>query len=381
MKIAQIVSTFPPYRGGMGNVAYYLSDQLSRLRYNVTVFTPRYSSLDSDLMSFFEVKHLRPQFRYGNAAMINQLFFFCYNYNVIHFHYPFLGAIFPLCLLKLIKGKKIKFIVHYHMDLVGTGFKKFIFNLYNKVFLRLLIGLADKIIVTSFDYARESLVGNYLKKHPEKFEEVPNGVDIEIFQPKAKSTVLERRYGVTDKKVVLFVGALDSAHYFKGINFLLKAFQLINRNDTKLIIVGEGNLKEVYIDLAESFGLSNCVIFAGFIPDEKLPDFYNLCDLTVLPSIDKSEAFGLVLLEAMSCGKPVIASDLPGVRKVVGIKEIGRLVKPKDANRLAEMLNLLLDNKSERDQLGQAGREKVERIYSWDIIVQQTLKIYSEKAS
>ena len=375
LKIAQIVSTFPPYRGGMGNVAYYITDYLSRLKYDVIVFTPLHSLEDQDYKSFFKVKHLLPQFRYGNAAEVLQLFFHCYRYDVIHFHYPFIGALLPVFLLKIFRGKKLNLIVHYQMDLLGFGARKVIFKLYNKLF-GLIVRVADKIVVSSLDYAKESFIAKYLEKYKDKFVVIPNGVDVDFFKPMPKSVSLVRKYGLEDKKTILFVGALDSAHYFKGINFLIKAFHILHRQDAKLIIVGEGDLKQVYKDLAESFGISGQVEFTGYIPDEKLPEFYNLCDIFVLPSIDRSEAFGMVLLEAMACGKAVIASDLPGVREVVGIKQDSRIVKPKDVEALAKEINLLLENKRLRENLGKAGRDKVVEKYSWDRVVNEFLKLY-----
>ena len=131
MKIAQIVSTFPPYQGGMGNVAYYITDQLSQLKFDVTVFTPQQQKKDADFTSFFKLHHLYPQIKYGNAALVLQLFFRCWNFNVIHFHYPFIGAAIPIVLLKLLKRRKVKLILHYHMDLVGKGWRRLFFKLYN----------------------------------------------------------------------------------------------------------------------------------------------------------------------------------------------------------------------------------------------------------
>ena len=378
MKIAQVVSTFPPYRGGMGNVAFSLADYLSRRRYEVIVFTPRRSLSDFDFYSFFKIHHLIPQFVYGNAAVVLQLFFRCYYFDIVHLHFPFIGAGMAVCLLKLIRGRKIKFILHYHMDLVGEGWRKFVFMIYNKIFLRLVIKFADQIIITTFDYAKASNISRFIKRCPNKFQEVTNGVDTELFSPAPKTPTLVRKYDVEHKQVILFVGALDRAHYFKGINYLIKAFQLLKRDDVKLIIVGEGDLRNVYQDLVDSFGLADQVIFTGYVTDIELVKFYNLCDILILPSVDKSEAFGMVLLEAMACQKPVIASDLPGVREVVDKKINGRLVKPKDTQKLAEQIDYLLDHEEERKRYGQAGRRKVEETYSWEKIVQKVIKIYLE---
>jgi len=376
MKIAHVVSTFPPYHGGMGNVAYQMANKLSNLKYNVTVFTPTRSFFDQDLVSYFKIHKLISFIKYGNAAMVYQLFLHLWRYQIIHLHYPFIGACMPIILLKYLKGKKQKLILHYHMDLVGQGWKSYIYKLINFFHLPLLVKLADHIIVTSTDYLQQSLLAKYQSKYNQKFVEVPNGVDVDFFKPKMADSGLITHYDLRDKKVILFVGGLDSAHYFKGVNYLLKAIQLLQRKDVKLIIVGEGDLKKVYIDLAESFGINDQVIFTGYVPDSDLVKFYNLCDFLVLPSIDKSEAFGMVLLEAMSCAKPVIAADLPGVRKVVAKKVDGRLVKARDSERLAEQINYFLNRPDQAVVYGQAGRKKVIEKYSWSNIVNQIAELY-----
>jgi len=379
MKIAQVVSTFPPYRGGMGNVAYYLAEQLSVSGHNVTVFTPKYGFKDEDLQSFFKIYKLLPQFRFGNAAVVLHLAYrlIFKKFDVVHLHYPFIGASLPVILAKMLKGKKIKLVLHYHMDLVGRDWRRFVYNSYNFIFLKSLIRLADAVLTTSEDYLKHSIIYQYYPSYQAKFKTLPNGVDVEKFKPSAKSFSLIEKYNLDGKKIILFVGALDSAHYFKGVNYLIKAIEMLKREDFKLIIVGDGDLKPVYQDMVESFNLNDQVIFTGYIPDESLVKYYNLADIFVLPSIDQSEAFGMVLLEAMSCAKPVIASDLPGVREVINKNISGCLFKPKQADQLALRLNELLNSPEECRRYGEAGRERVEANYSWVKIVKELEEMYN----
>ena len=378
MKIAQVVSTFPPYRGGMGNVAYYIAEQLSIAGNDVTVFTPKYGFNDSDLQSFFKVFKLSPQFRFGNSAIVLQLAYHLVfkKFEIVHLHYPFMGASLAVIAAKLLRGRKLKLVVHYHMDLVGQGWRKAIYNAYSCFNLRWIVKLADVILTTSADYLKHSNVYGYYPKYQNKFITLPNGVDVEKFKPQGKSFSLTDKYGLKDKKVILFVGALDSSHYFKGVNYLIKAAQMLKRDDFKLIIVGEGDLRPVYEDMVDSFNLNGQVIFTGYIPDESLVKYYNLADIFVLPSVDQSEAFGMVLLEAMSCAKPVIASDLPGVREVVTKNVNGYLFKPKQVEQLVARLNNMLNNPQECVNYGLAGRQKVEVNYSWVKIVRQLENIY-----
>ena len=115
LKIAQIVSTFPPYRGGMGNVAYHLTDSLSRLGYEVVVFTPKTKLSDVNMQSYFKIHKLLPQFKFGNSAIVLQLAYHLLKFDLVHLHYPFLGASLGVILAKLIRGKKIKFILHFKL--------------------------------------------------------------------------------------------------------------------------------------------------------------------------------------------------------------------------------------------------------------------------
>ena len=180
LKIAHVVSTFPPYQGGMGNVTYHLADGLANLKYDVTVFTPKRKFFDDDLESYFIINKLLPAVRFGNAAVVWQLAWYLLPYQVVHFHYPFLGACVPIIFLKLLKRRKQKLILHYHMDLVGQGWRWIIYQFYNYFFLPLLVKLSDKVIVTSEDYLNHCLLTKFKYVYLNKFAIIPNGVDIEF---------------------------------------------------------------------------------------------------------------------------------------------------------------------------------------------------------
>ncbi|MBU1179659.1 glycosyltransferase family 4 protein [Patescibacteria group bacterium] len=372
MKIAQIVCTFPPYKGGIGNAVYNFAKYLAGHGENVTVFTPNYRHIGAEYNESFRVRRLSPFFKIGNAACIPQLFWKLKEFDVIHLHLPFIGGTLPI----LFYPKK-KLVIHYHMDLVGFGAKKILFWLYKKLAVPLALWRADKIIVSSFDYIKNSDIAEYFERKREKFFELPFGVDAKKFCPKSKNESLMEKYFIEpDDKVVLFVGGLDKAHYFKGLDVLMRAAKEINRENIKLLVVGEGDMKAEYKDKAEEFGIAKRIIFAGSPNDAELPDYYNLADIFVLPSIDKSEAFGLVLLEAGACGKPLVASDLAGVRTVVWKNENGLLAEPNNSNDLADKIKQLLDNDELRAKMGANARQIVENNYCWKKVVNDLIEIY-----
>lgn len=367
MKIAEVVPIFPPAKNGIGNVAFYNAWLLSTLGHEVGVFTPRYrAGLIVDEYPF-KVERLYTWFKYGNAGILPQLFWKLSHYDLIHLHYPFFGGAEIIYFLN--KFKDLKLAVTYHMDVVGTGILSRFFRWHTSHIMPRVLDKADKIIVTSWDYARWSNLKERLRAEPEKFVEVPCGVNHLLYKPRYKDKALQDQYGLHNKKIILFVGVLDKAHYFKGLNILIQAAsEMKDKDDFRVVVVGDGNLRESYQSLAENLGLAKKIIFAGFVPDNILPKFYNSADMLVLPSVDKSEAFGMVALEAMASGLPVITSDLAGVRSVVEKQKTGLLVKPGSVENLIKMIRHLLDNPRLAVQLGQAGRAKVLAKYTWDSI-------------
>ncbi|MGC9048890.1 MAG: glycosyltransferase family 4 protein [Patescibacteria group bacterium] len=393
MKVAHIVSTFPPYSGGMGNVCYQQVKELANLGHDVVVFTPEYNKeynkekLTTDNL---QLTTLKPILKYGNAAFVPQVMRYLKDFEIIHLHWPFIGAEAVL-FWKLFKNHSNqrtypnttntppRLVVQYQMDLVGQGIFRGIFNFYQLLFIPLMVKAADKIIVSSLDYAQNSRLKNFLLKYPGKFIEIPLGVDINKFYPREKNQDLIKKYNLSpDEKIILFVGSLDKAHYFKGLSVLLSAVAdlRLKISDLRLLIVGEGNLQPKYKKLAHNLGIGERVIFAGRVPDKELPDYYNLSDIFILPSIDKSEAFGLVLLEAMACTKPIIVSDLPGPRTLVRENINGLLFKIGDSDDMAQKIKFLLENENLIQEWGRAGREIVEQNYSWSIVCQRIDKLY-----
>jgi glycosyltransferase involved in cell wall biosynthesis len=379
MKIAIVTPTFPPYAGGIGNVAAFNAKELVKLGHQVTVFTPFYKQVKEEF-SDLNIKRIPPLFKYGNAAFVPALSWMLEGFDIIHIHYPFFGGAEVVWLHKRkFKKQAAKIVLHYHMDVVGQGMTKLFFKLHRMFILPRIVKMANKVIFTSMDYGNSSYLAQMAKKNPNKFIEVPNGVDSNNFVPEAKDEKFLAKHEINlDEKIILFVGGLDKAHYFKGIEYLIEAVSRLRDAEYKwrLLIVGEGDLKEYYISLINQFRLESKTIFAGYVPNEDLPKYYNLADVAVLPSVDKSEAFGLALVEAMSCGKPVIASNLPGVRSVVTEKLNGLLVEPKNSDDLAAKINFFLSNPGEAYEFGKAGRNKVKLKYDWSIIGHKLDGIY-----
>jgi len=241
---------------------------------------------------------------------------------------------------------------------------------------RYVLRSAARLLFTSLDYSQASYIRPLLKGLEDRIGELPNGVDTLKFTPvKAPSSLAEACHLSSGDRVALLVAGLDKPHYFKGVDIFLKALAKLPAG-IKGIIVGDGDLRPVYMEVSKKLGLSERLTFAGRVSDDELPDYYRLASVTVLPSITMGEAFGLVLIESLACGTPVVASNLPGVRTVVSDGQDGFLVQPGDVDDLTEKIHRLLGNVRLNEEMGQRGRIKVEEKYSWPIVVDRLESIY-----
>jgi len=371
MKIAQVVCAFPPYKAGIGNVAFDFADILSRSGQAVTVFTPRYGGVQSGGHDNFKVDRLRPLLKYGNGAFIPGLFFKLSGFDIVHLHYPFFGAAEAVWLAKLAYGKKLRLFVHYHMDTDELSAVARILSLPSRLIRDFLFRSAESISCASLDYIENSGLSDFYRRYPHKFHETLFGVDTEKFYP-----VGDRR-GSPGPAKILFVGALDRAHYFKGLDTLLGAVAGLPAGACRLQVIGEGDLRPGYEKRARELKIGDRVEFIGHADEENLIKYYQTADIFVLPSINRHEAFGLVLLEAMASGVPVIASSLPGVRKVFQEGIQGLLAEPGSVDDLRDKLNELLDDPQKRISMGRAGRVLAEERYKKELIEERLKKIYN----
>lgn len=374
MKIAQIISTYPPYRGGMGMVAKNYARLLGARGNEVKTFTPDYvgtgrgSNMEAggtagdESEKSGETIRLKPVLRYGNAGFLPQIFFRLKNFDAAILHYPFFGTAEVVWLARILGLFRGRLIIQYHMDVAGLSLLAWIMSWPSRLILPSLIKRADLVLSSSLDYISESGIKKYYKKYPGKFIELPFGVDLRKFQ--AGAAVRDN----SSVKNILFVGGLDKAHYFKGLGVLLKSISLLKDSNYSLQVVGDGDLRESYEKMAKELGIENKVEFMRSVDSSSLPEIFRRANLFILPSIAKGEAFGLVLVEAMASGVPVIASNLPGVRTVFNDGAEGYLSRPGDSDDLAEKIKLILTNDDLAKKMGEAGRKLAEEKYDWEKI-------------
>ncbi len=292
-------------------------------------------------------------------------------FDAVHLHLPFFGVAELFAIAMWFRWRP-QMVVTYHMDLSIGGAKGLIAQVYRRVFLPTLLKGAYRICVASHDYARDSWLSDNWQKVKDRIEILPFGIDTDRFAPVHHDH---------DHVQLLFVGAMDRQHYFKGVDVLLAALMRLKESgDWRLTLVGDGELRQTYEMKAREFGLEDRIAFAGRVSDEELPVYYAHADIFVFPSIDRSEAFGLVALEAQASGVPVVASDLDGVRTVVEHGATGLLVEPKNVEALASGIETLMGSPERRKAMGGAARRRVKKTYAWDKHIETLEQIYKTRA-
>lgn len=277
------------------------------------------------------------------------------NFDILHLHEPFAPL---LCVSALAQS---------HCTNIGTFHacynKSRTYYVSKPVLKKWHQKLQGKIAVSE---AALRFISRYF---PGTYHIIPNGIDIGRFTPEGQI----RSELADDKLNILFVGRLETR---KGLSHLINACALVRRSFTnfRLIVVGPGTrLKPRYKQQANELNLNN-VVFTGFISNGDLPQYYRTADVFCAPATG-GESFGIVLLEAMACGKPVIASNIEGYANVLEQNEQGLMVPPGDEKALAEALLQLLENRSLRRKMGAKGIIKAEK-FSWANIAHQVMDYY-----
>lgn len=279
--------------------------------------------------------------------------------DVVEFHTPFpIGDL--ACLLSGYKGRVV---VAWHSDVIK---QKKLLRFYKPILMRFL-KRADAIIAATQGHIESSA---FLPMFREKCHIIPYGLDAKAYDSADVFPILTEKCRKSDSVKLLFVGRLV---YYKGVDVLLKAFQKVH--GCELFLCGTGPLEEELRQTAD--GLP--VHFLGRLSEAELKSAFADCDVFVLPSVENSEAFGIVQQEAMVYGKPVINTALPtGVPYVSVHGETGLTVPPKDADALAGAIQALADNAELRRKFGENARNKVLCEYDCNIIMRRIFEVLKE---
>lgn len=372
MKILQTPVRFYPFTGGVENYVYYLSRELVKSGNQVKVVCAKEPDIESkQRVEGIEVERLPYMGKIANTNITTGLpgALSDGDYDIIHTHIPTPWSADWSAFYS--NSKKKPLVVTYHNDIIGQGLASLVARIYNSVGLNYVLKTAAKIIITQPGYLQSS---SHLAKYRDKIEVIPNGVDVEKFQPKQAS-------GNEDKSTIFFLSVLDEFHKYKGLDYLLEALKIVKNNvpDVKLIVGGKGVLLDHYQEMAASLGLKDNVEFAGFIPDEEIADYYSQASVFVLPSISSlQEGFGIVALEALACQTPVVTTDIVGVAQDLKQIKGGIVIPPRDTHKLADAITQILSDAQMQKEMGQRGRKLVQEKYTWKGVASSMEKVYKE---
>jgi glycosyltransferase involved in cell wall biosynthesis len=379
VRIAHLTATFPPYPGGAGNTAHRFAVEQAARGHEVEVFTapaPGDPPASGDVF----VHRIDPLLAIGNAPLIPRLARID-GFDVVHIHYPFIFGAELTLLGRLTRRRRSQaLLVHYKNRLSSGGARGVLFGAYERTVAPALIRAADRVCVLSSDHANSV---PYLRRtgerDPAKLVEMPNGVDAELFKPGPDDSGLRERLGIpTDAVAAAFVATLDRAHHFKRLDVAIDALAGLGDPGVHLVVAGGGELADEFRSHARRRGVAERVHFLGPVPHSELPDVLRACDLFLLTT-EPPESFGIVLIEAMASGLPVIATDFPGVRAVVVEGETGLLAPRGDTRAVAAGLGELVAAGADgRARIGAAGRERAEREWNWPRLVERMDTAYAE---
>ncbi len=233
----------------------------------------------------------------------------------------------------------------------------------------------ESSIVVVCSGSMKSDTKSQFKVPEDKIWVIPIGIEPKRFEQRPNRDRVRSRYGVTnDQKLVLFVGRLTSQ---KGCEYMIRALPYVARyHNVRLLVVGDGYMRNELENIASSSGESWRISFLGFLKDSDLTELQLCSDVMVIPSV--YEPFGVVALEGMAAGVPVVASNIDGLAEIIRHEENGVLAFPRDSSSLAWAVSRVLSDSKNTERLVQNARNDVRNRYSWEAVAKLTLQAYQK---
>lgn len=383
MKIAHFVSNFPQNNlgeaYGKSLAAYNLCRELFKQGHQVHVFTISQGNKNiTEENEGVKIHRYKPLASYKSESISFRIFTdsLKYDFDIIHIHSGISVTVLAGYLYAVLKKKPL--IITWHGDSVTDSksnryvglVPRIAASLY-KYWINIVLSRADRIISVSKAYINES---RFLKKYQNKITIIPNGIDMKSLETQCSKEECKNKLGFDGKKVVLFLGSL---YDIKGPQVLLKAIPEVIKNEKDVVFVfaGGGDI-EKYKSLAEKLNIAKHTKFVGYVTKEK-PIYYKSADVFVLPSL--SECFPLVLLEAMACEVPIVASKVGGVPDIIEDGKNGMHFLSNNHTDLGRILLHLLSDETSRKKIGFASKAIISR-YSWKTIAKETETLYQNVA-
>ena len=369
MKIALVISTFPPQVGGMGQVALSQALGLVCLGHEVSIFTLDYGVKLSD--DRIKIHYLKPVLRLGDAGLVPQLFFKLRGFDLVHLHFPFYGGAIWVYLASIFWH--FPYVSTYHMDAQPNGwFKKVVKFFADRLVGGLVLKKSKKIIVVDKSSEQFSLLR---KIKPQNLIQLNNGVDVEVFVPRSIIASDLNLKNLENKNILLFVGNLMAV---KRLDLVLQAMYKLNDKNLVLVVVGSGYEEKKYRHLVEELSLQDKVTFVGKVNSQDiLAQYYSLADITIIPS--DYESFSLVAIESLACGTPIIGSSISALKNKINIGDNGLLFAAGDSNDLAQKIKEFFSYTVEqRERFGKNSRNFVLKEYGLQKNLNELVNVYKK---
>ncbi len=367
MRILQLGRFYPPDVGGIETVIFEIAEGLNASNIICDVLCSNKSN-KLDISNVGKYKVIRsPSLTHILSTSISpflilQLRKIINDYDIIHLHHPD-----PMATLALLACRpRQKIVVHWHSDIVRQKIALVFFRPIQEMLLR----KADRIIVTSQNYLDTS---EHLQKFKSKSTVIPIGINAEMSSNQEKLDSLRAKY---NNKTIVF--SLGRHVYYKGFEYLIDSALYLS-NDFVIIIGGDGPLTSALRQRIKEKGLESKVVMTGRIPFSEIHSFFEVCDIFCLSSIERSEAFGVVLLEAMSVGKPLVATNIPGsgANWVNQHNETGLNVPPQNAEELANAFIKISSDSGLREKFSVKSKSRYQRLFTRQAMVDQLIDMYS----
>lgn len=365
MKVLHIGKYYPPHFGGIERVNFDLVESLNQhgIRTDVLCFNDSAKDkFEEENYTIYRASNLLTlRSSPFSFSLFKTLKIIHRDYDIIHLHLPNpIGAL----ALQLINFKG-KIVLHWHSDIIRQRLLKQLYAPFQKALLK----SADRIIVTSPTYLEGS---DDLKAFKSKCVIIPIGINEPELPDQNVLSELRNKY--FRKKIVFSLGRLI---YYKGFNFLIEAAKELSE-DYLILIGGTGELYEELSNLIVKNSLTEKVKLLGKIPSHQISAYFELCDLYCLPSCERSEAFGIVQIEAMSHGKPIVSTSIPysGVSWINNHEYTGLVVPPKNPKALAEAIQSILTDPEICYRYGSNARTKFKSEFTVDKMCQKTIYLY-----
>lgn len=367
MKICLVSPYDYTHPGGVSEHIRHLAHELRERDHQVVVMAPSSAvGDDHDIPGYVRIGRSTPVHSNGSVARIALSFHLVRRvrqlldqeaFDVVHYHEPLVPSL-PITVLRFHRGANVG--TFHAMARRNMGYyygRPFLKRYFNRLHARIAVSVPARDFISRY--------------FPGQYHVVPNGIDSSRFR--SDVAALER-FRTPGRHTLLFVGRLEQR---KGLPVLLDAYGALRRRraDVCLVVVGDGPMRWGYERYVESQGIPD-VHFAGRLTADELPRAYAAADVFCSPAVG-GESFGIVLLEAMASGKPVVASAIPGFSQVVASGEDGLLVPPRQAAVWSVALERLLDDPGARRRMGAAGVLKA-RLFDWQRVVDTVVHIYAE---